>query len=276
MKKIAKASIALAAVGGTFLMAAPMAFAGTDPSVAQISAGASGQWQNGSGASDTVMDQNSNVSVGQLQAKNYYNSQSSKGGYTSTTTYSDDGVTPSSQTSAGSDGGSSWMSAHNYSDQGATVSQSQTQVIGSDSMAGGKQGQVSGAISGAVDEDWNVTGGLAVSGQKQNGRDANDSTLSQTSTTQAGETQASQLTSDSKNLASWSASTQYLDGVPNSQTSLYDNGSSTYTQATNLNNPTAGLTQDQNQVIGGQGGWQGQAGGAVAGQVTSEFWQSLY
>ncbi|MCL6452825.1 MAG: hypothetical protein K6T78_04245 [Alicyclobacillus sp.] len=291
MNKLTKAGITLAAVGGSLLMAAPMAFASQapyDPTGAQLSAGVSAQWQNGSDASGTVMDQNSSISTGQLQASNYYNSNWNDGGVTTSNQYTAmpfDGNELTSSQSTTSYGGSSWTKATNYVSQGASVTQSQSQIINASycnddgflSASGGRQAQASAAISGAIDGDANIAGGAAGSVQTQKGNWASQASLNQTSNVNAGDTQAKTFTTDSNSNGSSSFSNQYTGGTLVNAQAQKTYKSSTYTSAQNLSNPTAGASQDQNQVIGyaGSGGKQGQASGALTGQVTDEFWHSL-
>lgn len=275
MKKWQKAGMAVATLGGTLMMATPV-FAAINPSV-NLSAAGSAQWQNGSSASGSVIDQNSSSQVGQVSASNYYNNNVNNGFKGSQSTYVSNENGSSLVSTQNTSGGSSnsWTQAKNYTSQGASVSQGQSQIItnsGSDYGNGAKQGQVSGAISGTL--NTNLTGGIAVNKQLQNGLGASEAALNQTSTIQAGNTTASgNYKSDTVVGNTVTNTNQYTGGVLVSSTSTTNLGGKTYTSAASISNPTAGFTQDQNQNIGldETGGIQKQAGGALAGQVTN-FW----
>src|SRR5579875_1948921 len=90
MNRMKKATLALAAVGGTLMVAAPMAFADV-----QLSAAGSAQYQNGSGAAGATLSQSSSLSAGQVSADSYYNNTVNNGFTGSQTTANADGTTVS-------------------------------------------------------------------------------------------------------------------------------------------------------------------------------------
>ncbi|MCL6518107.1 hypothetical protein [Alicyclobacillus sp.] len=277
MKKWQKASLALATVGGAVLMAAP-AFASVN---VNASAAVGSQSQDGSYAYGTVMDQNQSLQVGQLQADQYYNSTNDNGFTTTQKTFIDDGYgneLAQSQTTQNY-GGSSWTSASDYTNQGASVTQNQSQIITNGSYAdwfwdanGGLQQQSAAAVSGSLHHDG-ITGGAAVSEQTQSGDLAYDATLSQSANVQAGLMQARNYQFNVNNNGSTSTTRTFTAGTLVSSTSTTDFGGSSYTQAHDLSNPTAGVAQRQDQNIGlpGYGGTQDQSGAAVAGSLNA-FW----
>ncbi|MCF8565082.1 hypothetical protein LLE49_10185 [Alicyclobacillus tolerans] len=283
MKKWQKATVAVAALGGTMMMVTP-AFAETTSTI-NLSAGGSAQWQNGSSASGTVMDQNSSGQVGQVSGSNYYNSNVNNGFSASQNTYTsnENGPTLNSSQSTSGNSSRSWTRAGNITSQGASVSQGQSQIItsgGYDTGHGGTQGQVSGVISGTLGHET-VTGGIALNSQNQNGAPASQTTLSQTSTVQAGDTVAGGGYYNSNVVGTTvNTSNQYTGGVLVSSTKNTNYGGKSYTSASSFSNPTSGFTQDQNQNIGldGHGGIQNQGAGSAAGQVTNldNFWSSMY
>lgn len=270
--------MAAAVLSGTLMMVTP-AFAAVN-----LSAAGSSQWQNGSDASGTVMDQNSSSQVGQLSANNYYNSNVNNGFKSSqnTAVSNENGGTLVSQQTASGGSSNSWTKAQNYTSQGASVSQGQSQIMtsaGEDTGSGGTQGQVSGVISGTLN-NHNLSGGIAANKQTQNATvdgGAMQSTMNQTSTVQAGDTLASGYYQNDTVVGSTvTNSNQYTGGVLVSSTSNTNLGGKSFTSASSFSNPTAGFTQDQNQNIGldGFGGTQHQSAGAVAGQVTG-FWAGV-
>lgn len=286
MKRGSKVAIAVAAVGGTLMMVAPMALADTyGASGATLTGASSSQWQSGNGATGTTLDQNSSISTGQLQAQNYYNSSTSNGGNSNSQTYvaNDGSSTLSTATSSYSDGGSSWTKASNYNTSGSTVTQNQSQLISSgnnegDGASGGMQTQQAMAGTVNVNQDWTLSGGLAGSHQSQNGQGSNQSVLNQSANVQTGTTTATSYQYDVKNRQSSSNTQQYTGGQLTTNSSTYNAGNSSYTKASNYSNPVAGVSQDQSQVIGldGNGASQQQSSWAVSGAVTDEFWQSIY
>jgi hypothetical protein len=131
MKGITKLGLTLVTMGGACMMVAPAAFADDLSAFQGVGAGAY-QTQDGSGAGDAILNQNSTIQLGQVQASNYYNNQNTFGFNTSSNTgTTTDGVNSNSTSTADQNfGGNSITSADSWAQQQAQVTQSQSQQIG--------------------------------------------------------------------------------------------------------------------------------------------------
>jgi hypothetical protein len=131
MKAMIKLGLTLATVGGAFMMAAPAAFADDTAAFQGLGAG-SFQTQDGSGSGDAILNQNSNIQIGQLQANDYYNNTNTFGFNSSSNSYTTtDGVSGTGTSTADQNyGGNSVTKAENYAQQQAQLTQSQSQIIG--------------------------------------------------------------------------------------------------------------------------------------------------
>lgn len=282
MMNLKKVTLAMVALGGTMMMAAPAALADG----LNISAAGSYQTQDGTNAWGSQLDQSSSLSAGQLSADCYTNTNVSYGGNATSTTYNADG-TPVSWDSSSSNGGYTTTRAEGFDTQGASAVTSQSQVIGTDFFGdyraqGGEQSTIAGALSGTMNMDG-ISGGVSIGTQDQygdqssntDGYAANGAQLGQTAKYGTGTTSAdsySQYTvnkDSSDTTATWNA-----DGVQTSGSTVWNAGGTSSTSAYDYNNATANAAQDSNQTIStndyAYGGYQDQ--GAIA---ATGFWNGI-
>lgn len=167
MKAMIKLGLTLATVGGACMMAAPAALADDTAAFQGLGAG-SFQTQDGSNSGDAILNQNSNIQIGQLQANDYYNNTNTFGFNSSSNSYTTtDGVSGTGSTTADQNyGGNSVTKAENYAQQQAQLTQSQSQIVGnyysnnwsdSSSWDGGSSDESGGSYSGG-------TGGVQTQG----------------------------------------------------------------------------------------------------------------
>jgi hypothetical protein len=165
MKGITKLGLTLVTMGGACMMVAPAAFADDLGAFQGVGAGTY-QTQDGSGAADAILNQNSTVQLGQVQASDYYNNQNTFGFNTSSnTSATTDGVNSNGTSTADQNfGGNSVTTAESWAQQQAQVTQSQSQQIGNyfDNYYG--SGDSSGGYGGVQEQ-----GGIAISLQDTSG-----------------------------------------------------------------------------------------------------------